>query len=385
MTKPMQNRRIQQVGLFEDLTGVITQEGVDRKSVNPHSYRWTRVVISPSVTTSWYGYTGSMIGYKSEPASGIAGVDPRLTSCRTRDPWFQPVDWSRLREKSLAKIFEQLRGNSELLIDLAESGQTLKMLKAAASVKSYMTNFVKDVISSARTPSRIPAIASNKWLEARYGWMPLAHSLYDAADNIGRRLQDQVYTVQARSGLIFLNSSFTSTQDAEGRHNVNQSERVSARCELSYNFSPPPRTQQQIANWTSINPLSIAWELIPYSFVADWFVNVGETLRAWENHVLYSQYFLGGRETLTLRKIATGFTFDGIPQPNPRYYPDGSLMPLAYGYRSTCSASLRSVHFDRTKLLYLPTPASVRLNINLNAKRIADTAALTKRQWSRIL
>jgi hypothetical protein len=40
------------------------------------------------------------------------------------------------------------------------------------------------------------------------------------------------------------------------------------------------------SRWSSLNPISIAWEVMPYSFVIDWFVNIGGTLRNLETALL---------------------------------------------------------------------------------------------------
>lgn len=42
------------------------------------------------------------------------------------------------------------------------------------------------------------------------------------------------------------------------------------------------------ATYTSMNPASIRWETLPYSFVADWFVGIGDFLRSCESATIYN-------------------------------------------------------------------------------------------------
>jgi hypothetical protein len=43
-----------------------------------------------------------------------------------------------------------------------------------------------------------------------------------------------------------------------------------------------------------MNPVSIGWELLPYSFVVDWFYDVGSYVRNWESAILYRSAAKGG-------------------------------------------------------------------------------------------
>jgi hypothetical protein len=51
----------------------------------------------------------------------------------------------------------------------------------------------------------------------------------------------------------------------------------------------------QAANLGLTNPAALAWELVPFSFVADWFVPVGDYLNCLDAALGYS--FLGGSKT----------------------------------------------------------------------------------------
>lgn len=40
-------------------------------------------------------------------------------------------------------------------------------------------------------------------------------------------------------------------------------------------------TTSELPVWGLANPIEAAWELVPFSFIVDWFVNIGDTLSAW--------------------------------------------------------------------------------------------------------
>jgi hypothetical protein len=64
------------------------------------------------------------------------------------------------------------------------------------------------------------------------------------------------------------------------------------------------------------NPVSLAWELLPFSFVADWFIPIGdflEALEAWKGMT-----FLGGSKTTFTRiKTDSAITYSGPAVGNP--------------------------------------------------------------------
>ena len=47
------------------------------------------------------------------------------------------------------------------------------------------------------------------------------------------------------------------------------------------------------------NPASLAWELLPYSFVVDWFLPIGQYLNSWTADLGLS--FIGGSQTVIRR------------------------------------------------------------------------------------
>jgi hypothetical protein len=110
------------------------------------------------------------------------------------------------------------------------------------------------------------------WLEGRYGWRTLAYDLRDFDDAVrdydGKR---KIWT--ERSGYTISQSSTTEQSDKWSAGFLNCSTTTtthsSIRGAVAAEFSPSRVT---------LDPLNTAWELIPYSFVVDWFLGVGNAL-----------------------------------------------------------------------------------------------------------
>lgn len=367
-------------GKRDYMYGVVTSKGDHKKPV-AQAFRKYRLNCSPLFQTAWYGYTGNVVADYSYPG-GPAGVPSDLAYITNTSAVF-PYEAARLRERCMEKIYGKLRGESQILIDLAESGETIRMVKNALRFRSTAIGFVKQMLAGRKKSA---SELSSKWLEYRYGWMPLMSSMYDAADTLRRKIETDIITVSGRASTQKYDSrSYSFTNNLTDK-NWFEYCRASQRMHIGLRFRPPDKHIQQILNWTSINPLLIAWELVPLSFVADWFVNVGDQLAAWENFIVYSNYFLGGYETRSVREDRYGYLIDGNPiSPRPEYYSDGSLKQKSYGYRTTFSGSVRFSQKDRIIDIPLPRPAGLRVNINLSSKRVTDAAALTSKWWRKLL
>lgn len=124
-------------------------------------------------------------------------------------------------------------------------------------------------------PSRA---AANQWLALTYGWRPLVQDVYNAAETLAETaldLDNQVMRVTAStryrdqrtfrmlmgvSPLIFATCKEITEQSFKG----------------VWKFKPT-----SLNSWGSfglLNPASVAWELLPFSFVVDWFLPVGRYL-----------------------------------------------------------------------------------------------------------
>lgn len=116
----------------------------------------------------------------------------------------------------------------------------------------------------------IPGVAANTWLAYSYGLRPLLKDVHDASALLQKGYQAQPDPITVRS-------TKETSVGASGVHDSYYFDDVNGKIRTSgavsfYVSNPLFRTLDQCG---VLNPLSIAWELVPFSFVVDWFVPVG--------------------------------------------------------------------------------------------------------------
>jgi hypothetical protein len=155
-----------------------------------------------------------------------------------------------------------------------------------------------------------------------YGWRPLLSDVYDSAELIARKASEgspETYGTLRASAFRNYEVSGAELEEITGgeTHWVGASHKYSKRITASYVLES--QTRQVLAQTGITNPLLLAWELLPYSFVVDWFVPVStylESLTAFDGFTLKSE-----RSYLTVKetwKYAHDYSASGIAQPNNR-------------------------------------------------------------------
>jgi len=143
-----------------------------------------------------------------------------------------------------------------------------------------------DILISARDKGSINPF-SNFWLETRYGWRILIfdikdinHLLQEWDSKRKNRVKDRVGTSKTWQ--------YTNTLEGAGtagiyRDVVTEDHSLNVRGAIIADFLPPRIT---------LNPVTTSWELVPFSFVVDWFFGVGQALEA-ISFALQSEYTSG--------------------------------------------------------------------------------------------
>lgn len=169
-------------------------------------------------------------------------------------------------------------------VALAESREALKLIgDSARKIASALHEVRKGRFSKAtriltgERPSRAHALrqkaqtASQNWLELQYGWLPLLKDVEGAAQFAAHHHSTPVTKV-VRVSLTNKNGTYGVVGPVLKPKTFAAYSRKTIIAKL---------TEKDVPGLLGLtDPLSIAWELTPYSFVADWFIPIGNYLSA---------------------------------------------------------------------------------------------------------
>lgn len=190
--------------------------------------------------------------------------------------------------RAYAKAQDSVTSGSQASLGAAifESRQSLAMitnrlLQAARGYRylrqGQFRNFLYTYGIEAKGPHRRkiwnkPKEASGLWLEYWFGWAPTLSDIFSACEVLSSDWKSQDVKVFAR-GLD--GENYTSVSASAG--NIQKTTMtINVMLRGQYVISNPNlRLAQDLG---LANPISIAWELIPFSWFADWFGNIGQVL-----------------------------------------------------------------------------------------------------------
>lgn len=112
------------------------------------------------------------------------------------------------------------------------------------------------------------------WLELTFGWMPLIQDCYNAVDV----LQTEFSSLPVRGSA---RHSYASNASNDWGWKRNASINVQCRLVADLVVTNP---NLLLANQLGLlNPAAVAWDLVPFSFVADWFLPVGKFIKTFND------------------------------------------------------------------------------------------------------
>jgi len=278
-------------------------------------------------------------------------------------------------ERATEDLYNKIRSGVNLAVDIAEAHQTVRMFKAVTRLTNLIrsihpkrwlspasaTNWVKHLSRGARSlPKKIGKNAGPLWLEYQYGWKPLVSTIYDTAsiraNQIARKGGLQIRTRGHNAIDKRVISSFSLGKDFD---RLTLSERVQIIVDLEI----PNNYMQLLADFTSLNPANIVWELVPFSFVVDWVYDVGSYLQSMETSLLYANTFKKGQ-------ISYG----------SKARSDRQTSYSGKSGRSTVAGSAWSYeeqkYFKRIPLSAFPFPQKPRFKVDLGSARLLSAASL---------
>jgi hypothetical protein len=324
-----------------------------------------------------FDYTYSPISGAGSIATGTARSEQPFAQnglyygCQQSYP-YSPAVPSALVSRCESYVLNRVKNNDfNLGVALGELPETIQFVGETLSSVGKLFRAIRhrDVGEARRVvrryfgertqsgPAKIPKNVATAYLQYQFAWKPMMNDIYNACKLVSDGLpESEAFKVKVALEdkdfqLPILRSQYLEEGKVTGL--------VKRGVEVGVSFKISNPLFYDLNRLGLVNPLSIAWELAPLSFVFDWFLPVGNFLESLTASVGID--FKTGYKTLWLRN-----TFDAS------YYP--------YGDNNNPNGTRAKVHFQtksmyRYKLSSFPIPIPY-LDVRLNIGKITSGLAL---------
>lgn len=293
-------------------------------------------------------------------------------------------------ERLTTRIGSSLDAN--LAQDIAQFGQLSSMMNSTVSrlVKSITSLRRRDfpgAISAlwhgtsrspryrtAKGPSFTADLANN-WLELQYGWKPLLMDIDGSMRSLAQFYQTAEHVARTASASAKVETitkspiRYGSVSNPPVGYWINRNQ---TRYRYAIRYRVDSRLKAFLAQTGFTNPINLVWEVLPYSFVVDWFLPIGNYLQS--SSSFDGLEFLDGVETRFTRQLYSGIlSFSGS---YPIYQPWQEIH--WYG-----SYQRERIILDRIKLTSFPKPEIPTFKNPLSVTHVLNSLALLRGAFGR--
>lgn len=200
----------------------------------------------------------------------------------------------RAYARAYAKFLDACYTRAATMTNIAERGSTIAMLtnrlsqlyKGARQLKTG--DFAGFVQTFGITPKAKhkdlkwtrPKQFAGLWLEYWFGWAPTISDIYTAVENYGKPVKD--VRVKQGSQSVW---NFTKSESDGGWYQCTNTESGTVRINISGRIAVDNPSLFELNRLGLVNPAVTALEVIPFSWLAGWFVNLQQVLSQYTDFV----------------------------------------------------------------------------------------------------
>lgn len=385
-------------GYYRDMTDVVTPGFKARMKqgelINTANI-WRKIFRNPS--PSIYGYVSTAAGHAcTSIRTGYAGLDLDQAGAPPVDVTAGYPISSQLNQSkaiALATINANkavLPPDVDSLLVAAELTKSISLLTTSATTIAKVGEAIgqgkpHSAIQGlfGRSVQRAPVSGSvsgvaRRWLEYRYGWGPLLLDLHGALqasargyEVLSRRRTARGFGNESWAGMSDYATSITPVHSSLGSYTLRYrlDDEVKVRAYILYEAD---LAYQRLRHFGLDRVISTGWELIPYSFVVDWFIPIGDWVSAIEPklgvNVLATGYTWQRKQTRS--RVVTAYN----PSADAHVWVES---PSLIGHVDSC------VDESGGRVVPLGYPSFPPIDVKINVKRAIDAVALLKGVASR--
>lgn len=352
-----------------------------RMPINPHSVTIQNVSVNRTIRQHHF--------FQNDPGDRKRSDIDLFTAYYT-PPGAPSEHLSLARNKAIKRLVDNAESGIEanLAQDVAQIGQTVRLIggnakKITRSILQLKKGNLSAAISSltaGRSRHSMPRgkahpskdLAEN-WLELQYGWKPLLKDIEGSLNALSklqianRDVHRVSSSARAESRTVtFFNGSVQNSGIVNaGKHFVLDQ----SRCRIGIRYKIDDHLSAFLAQTGFTNPVNLTWELLPFSFVADWFIPIGpflETLSAWNG----LQFMDGFQTQFTNRRVVSAIDYNQINPLNTN-----QLVEEHGTYISDF------VKLDRIKLTSFPAQTFPELKNPFSVDHALNAVAILRAVW----
>jgi hypothetical protein len=282
----------------------------DLRAVGANYPDWReRLKNNRDCTTYLHGYKYSTINHKRGYVDGIPG-DSFITGNIGKYGDLESVFWvtsspymtalvstaDNRAKAQFVKKYNKLKNHFQGGVFLGELHEALRMIKnPARGLRKGLDSYKLAVERRARrtkTRTALDNTLADTWLEYSFGWAPLLNDVKDGAEALAR-LHGKVYSdserISARAEEIqhVLGSVVTRSVGFGLRYRyrlkTSHEATVIYRAGVGTELTSNAEMARHLFGFRWEDFIPTVWELIPYSFLVDYFSNVGDVLSSWSH------------------------------------------------------------------------------------------------------
>lgn len=276
------------------------------------------------------------------------------------------VDSNLQMQARVQAMLKLADGKADIGVALAESRRTYNMLASRSmDLLQALLDLKRRRFRNPRDWNRAhPDLGidtrrlADGYLEYKYGWRPLMKDLHD----IYGLFRDSLKPALLVDGQATIPDNATYSGSVHNsRYYTSGSARRWHRCHVW--GAVDSSSMRQMTQVGLTNPLALAWEVVPYSFVVDWFMPIGNVLEA--HAARLGLTFVGGYDAVKSEGTCTA-----------RLLPPTGTIEISERYHEASHFGYR-----RWKLTSWPTLGLYAKTDPFNTSMAASAAALWRQQF----